>query len=269
MSLKAKSSAPNLVLPGAHAEPSAAEKEIAYTTFWSQMVGAVVIVGTIVVILAMASDGGDRLGAGASVVVQPHVEAVSWKDPRVFIHHGFLSEAECDYIIEKGLDIGIERSKVVGHEDDVVSKVRTSSGVFIFSTNDPILQRIEERVAIWSQLPVENQEAFYLLQYHPGEKYEAHHDYFEGPAGQRYIGDAGQRTATVLMYLSDPEEGGETFFPLHENALRVQPKKGDAVLFYSTKPDGSMDNASLHGSAPVRKGVKYALTKWIRVKKFM
>ena len=35
------------------------------------------------------------------------------------------------------------------------------------------------------------------------------------------------------------------------NKLSVQPKKGDALLFYSQTPDGQLDASSLHGACPV------------------
>ena len=46
------------------------------------------------------------------------------------------------------------------------------------------------------------------------------------------------RYSTLLMYLNDPEEGGETTFPRWSNAetfkeLAVKPEIGKAVLFYS------------------------------------
>lgn len=78
---------------------------------------------------------------------------------------------------------------------------------------------------------------------------------------------------TVLMYLSTPEEGGETTFPAAEGAtagdteglsecgrnvpLAYKPVKGDALLFYSLLPDGTEDKASLHGSCPTLKGVRH------------
>lgn len=81
--------------------------------------------------------------------------------------------------------------------------------------------------------------------------------------------------AVFLMYVSalfflcnwnrsDVEEGGETIFPdanvnssslswyneLSECArkgLAVKPKMGDALLFWSMKPDATLDPLSLHG----------------------
>ena len=67
------------------------------------------------------------------------------------------------------------------------------------------------------------------------------------------------------MYLSTPDEGGETVFPSAKNkvngtewsecalrGLAVKAIRGNALLFYSLKPDGSEDPTSLHGSCPVR-----------------
>jgi prolyl 4-hydroxylase len=35
--------------------------------------------------------------------------------------------------------------------------------------------------------------------------------------------------------------------------LKVKPKRGDAVLFWSTSPDLTLDTHALHGSCPVLK----------------
>lgn len=68
----------------------------------------------------------------------------------------------------------------------------------------------------------------------------------------------------LLFTSSDVEDGGETVFPsvtvnsssspfyneLSECAkkgLSVKPKMGDALLFWSMRPDGSLDPTSLHG----------------------
>lgn len=75
-----------------------------------------------------------------------------------------------------------------------------------------------------------------------------------------------------------PTEGGETVFPnaadkstgpewskCAQQGLAVKAYKGDALMFYSLKPDGSTDTASLHGSCPTLQGDKWSATKWIHV----
>jgi prolyl 4-hydroxylase len=72
----------------------------------------------------------------------------------------------------------------------------------------------------------------------------------------------GQRVATIIMYLNDVEEGGETVFP--KAGVSVAPRKGVAVYFRYTNQLGQLDPMSWHGGAPVRKGEKWIMTKWLR-----
>lgn len=60
---------------------------------------------------------------------------------------------------------------------------------------------------------LENGEDIQVLRYMHGEKYEPHYDYFTDKVNTIR---GGHRTATVLMYLTDVAEGGETVFPLAE-----------------------------------------------------
>ena len=53
-----------------------------------------------------------------------------------------------------------------------------------------------------------------------------------------------------------------------KQGLGVKTVRGDALLFYSLKPDGSTDDTSLHGSCPVIRGEKWSATKWIHVNPF-
>jgi prolyl 4-hydroxylase len=77
------------------------------------------------------------------------------------------------------------------------------------------------------------------------------------------IEDKGQpaRFATLLLYLNNPEKGGETSFPRWVNAktkdiLEVTPSVGKAVLFYNQLPDGNYDDRSQHSAKPLIKGEK-------------
>ncbi|KAH1231415.1 Prolyl 4-hydroxylase 1 [Glycine max] len=95
------------------------------------------------------------------------------------------------------------------------------------------------------------------------------------PMVQFNLKRGGQRIATMLMYLSDNIEGGETYFPLAGSGecscggklvkgLSVKPIKGNAVLFWSMGLDGQSDPNSVHGGCEVISGEKWSATKWLR-----
>ncbi|XP_072960229.1 prolyl 4-hydroxylase 1 isoform X1 [Typha angustifolia] len=203
-------------------------------------------------------------------------EVLSWS-PRVVLFHNFLSVEECDTlkaIARPRLQVSTVVDTKTGK--GFKSEVRTSSGMFL--NNDerkfPIVQAIEKRISVFSQIPPENGELIQVLRYEPSQYYRPHHDYF---ADTFNLKRGGQRIATMLMYLSDNVEGGETFFPMAGNGecscggkmvkgLCVKPTKGDAVLFWSMGLNGESDPKSIHGGCAVLKGEKWSATKWMRQK---
>ena len=206
-------------------------------------------------------------------------------------HPVFPLSQECDHLINLAAP-HMTKSSVVDRVTgkSMASKVRTSTGHFLRRNEDPIVTRIEERIAAFSMVPADHGEGMQVLHYTAGQKYEPHYDYFQDPVNVKGVG---QRVATVLMYLSDVEEGGETVFPKgtfvhgdegtpsydHQRELsnrpgtskcalgklHVKPRRGDALLFWSTSLNGHEDEASLHGGCPVGRGDKWTATKWIRV----
>ncbi|CAI0453710.1 unnamed protein product [Linum tenue] len=203
------------------------------------------------------------------------VTQLSWR-PRAFLYKGFLSDAECDHLIELAKD-SLEKSMVADNDSgkSIESEVRTSSGTFLSKYQDEVVAAIEQRIAAWTFLPVENGEAIQILRYELGQKYEPHFDYFHDKANQAL---GGHRIATVLMYLSNVAKGGETgkesqpkaddLSDCAKDGYSVKPEKGDALLFFSLHPDATTDPLSLHGSCPVIEGEKWSATKWIHVRSF-
>ncbi|XP_015889721.2 probable prolyl 4-hydroxylase 10 isoform X2 [Ziziphus jujuba] len=210
------------------------------------------------------------------------VEVISW-EPRAVVYHNFLTKEECEYLIDLAKP-HMHKSTVVDSETGKSkdSRVRTSSGTFLARGRDKIIRNIEKKIADFTFLPVENGEGLQVLHYEVGQKYEPHYDYF---LDDYNTVNGGQRMATILMYLSDVEEGGETVFPAAKGnfssvpwwnelsecgkkGLSVKPKMGDALLFWSMKPDASLDPSSLHGGCPVIKGNKWSSTKWVRVNEY-
>lgn len=224
----------------------------------------------------MASESdGDGMGKRE----EQWTEILSW-EPRAFLYHNFLSKEECEYLINLAKPHMMKSTVVdskTGRSKD--SRVRTSSGMFLRRGRDRVIREIEKRIADFSFIPVEHGEGLQVLHYEVGQKYEAHFDYFLDEFNTK---NGGQRTATLLMYLSDVEEGGETVFPaanmnisavpwwneLSECAkqgLSLKPKMGNALLFWSTRPDATLDPSSLHGSCPVIRGNKWSATKWMHL----
>ena len=70
------------------------------------------------------------------------------------------------------------------------------------------------------------------------------------------------------MYLNDVEDGGgATRFPRALNnynaqGLEIQPKVGQAALFYNMLEDGNVDDLSVHGSNPTMKNEKWLANLW-------
>ncbi|KAL2333849.1 hypothetical protein Fmac_015062 [Flemingia macrophylla] len=213
---------------------------------------------------------------------QRWVQIISW-EPRAFLYHHFLTKEECEYLINTAKP-NMRKSTVVDSETGKSkdSRVRTSSGTFLTRGQDQIVRNIEKRIADFTFIPVENGEGLQVLHYEVGQKYEPHFDYFMDAFNTN---NGGQRIATMLMYLSDVEEGGETVFPdakgnissvpwwnelsdCGKKGLSIKPKMGDALLFWSMKPDATLDPTSLHGGCPVIKGNKWSCTKWMRINEY-
>lgn len=187
---------------------------------------------------------------------------------RVFVIRDFLTDEECDYLIGLAKP-ALKRSTVVDGQNAAkegrVDERRTSEGMFCnIYPNDPVLLRIEQRVADVTHTPRQNGEPIQVLCYQKGGEYQPHHDYFlPQTAGEVAALDrGGQRMITVIMYLNTPEAGGHTIFP--KLNVSVVPKKGRALVFYDCLPSGGEDILTLHGGAPVQKGEKWIATRWVR-----
>ena len=128
------------------------------------------------------------------------------------------------------------------------------------------------------------------------QMYEAHWDYFN-PNQYRTQPDVVERMdlrrrnrmATLFWYINTLPEGagGETFFPraLDGNGksitpwrndykdcrqgIKYPPVAGNAVLFYSLRPNGELEEHSMHGGCPVLEGEKWGANLWLWSKAFI
>lgn len=188
------------------------------------------------------------------------------KEPKIVLLRDFLSVEECDYLIEISKP-HMARSQVLNNQggEGVIDERRLSEGYFIpVNLEDEMLSAIEERIDELTGYPQINGENLHVLHYGVGGEFKPHFDFFneDTVGGQEAVACGGQRVITLVMYLNDPKEGGETVFP--EVDITIKPKKGNALLFHNLEPGGAVDLLSYHGGSPVKAGEKWIATKWIR-----
>ncbi|KAG2446239.1 hypothetical protein HXX76_000831 [Chlamydomonas incerta] len=207
-------------------------------------------------------------------------QILSWY-PRIVVFPGFIDKARAEHIVKLAGKFMYPSGLAYrpGEQVENSQQTRTSTGTFLSSGMDTegVLGWVEHRIAAATLLPADNGEAFNVLHYEHMQHYDSHMDSFDpkdfGP-------QPSQRIATVLLYLSEVLEGGETVFkkegvdgadrPIQDwrncddGSFKYAPRMGDAVLFWGTLPNGDIDPHSLHGGCPVKKGEKWVATKWIR-----
>lgn len=186
------------------------------------------------------------------------------KFPWVITIQDFLTDEECNHLIEQGTTRGFEPSTEVGTEGDgseseqYISDYRTSTNAWCIDEcfSHLTTQRVLEKIAIATGIPSENNEDLQLLHYEPGEYYKSHHD---------YLGHL-PRALTVFLYLADVEEGGGTRF--NDLGIDIQPKKGTVLIWPNVlnEDPSSMDIMTHHEALPVLKGKKYGANAWLHLR---
>lgn len=191
----------------------------------------------------------------------------------------FLSDVEANHVLQ--FSTGMKTS--VTNNGSLIFG-RTSKNTWVARESSPIVDAIYRRAADLLQIDealmrkrskdekvdLETTSAYIteklqLVHYGVGEEYKPHHDFRPPPVGHK---DQPMRYATILFYLNDNMTGGETSFPRWMNAetqdaLKITPKKGKAILFYNMLPDGNMDDMSHHAGLPVLSGEKWLANLWV------
>jgi len=216
--------------------------------------------------------------------------------PRVFEIKNFLSRVEVDHILAMakyynstmeeslvhpgGGKLNEPKKKGSGQKD---KESRSSTSTWLHRGSSPILDAVYRRAADVLQIDESllrhrNEyeksdlsthhsiaEALQLVRYTKGQTYTPHHDFLYPSITNRY---QPSRYATLILYLNEGMQGGETTFPRAVNlenqyGIKVTPKVGKAVLFYNVLPDGNFDDLSQHSGSVVDDGEKWIANMWI------
>lgn len=195
---------------------------------------------------------------------QPGVEVLH-TEPTVAVIHDLLTPSQCQTVIDYYRDSGhIRRANV--HDSTtgsiVQSEHRTNSLMSLNEDLHPVLEELEHRLETVTGFSTEQSENLQLLWYRPGEEFKPHDDFFHHLGENSQVGRAGQRVATLIVYLNEIEEGGGTEFP--NLGIVAKPSPGSAVYFEYTDGNGVSTDRCRHAGSPVVRGEKWALTKWYR-----
>jgi prolyl 4-hydroxylase len=186
--------------------------------------------------------------------------------PAILAIDGFLPDAVCDWLMDRAGAL-TEPALVYDPEtgEGRRERVRTNDAArFDLMQMDVVLALVRERIARAAGLPVPGLEWTQVLHYAVGQTFDWHVDWLD-PATPGHAPDLaarGQRIATCLVFLNDDFEGGETAFEAGD--LRHRGRKGDALLWANTLPDGSIDPRTRHAGLPPTKGEKWVLSQWLR-----
>jgi len=191
------------------------------------------------------------------------------QQPVIAVVDDLLSLHECDELIALSKE-KLKQSTIV---DPLSGEIkpdvdRYSHGAVFSLGENPFIERLDRRIAELMHWPIEHGEGLQTVNYQIGGEYKPHFDYFppHQDGNKLHVEQHGQRVSTLVIYLNDVEEGGETIFP--ELHLSVVPKRGSAVYFEYANSMGQLDTRSLHAGAPVRSGNKWIATKFMRNKRY-
>ena len=175
----------------------------------------------------------------------------------------FLTNEECDKIIElsKG---NMFSSKVYSQNGDLYDNKSRISQQCWLNDNDSFIKDITDKVKSYTNTHNNYFEELQVVNYQPGGFFTPHYDACIGNKSDcERMNKEGPRYLTVLFYLNDNFEGGETIFP-KINKL-VKPEKGKAVIFQNVDNNGVIITQALHGGEPVKNGEKWIANKWIKL----
>ena len=237
------------------------------------------------------------------------------EQPFIRLARGFLSAEECDHLRELvepyvpfsvGVDISdielLQSSNSNGKEGDRAhvanfyngaaqdDPVNTGRGHDVPRRYDKVVAGVEARVARFVGQPENRGEPLVVRRYDVKQRWTLHDDCIQRDEGAMptWNEDGGQRVMTVLLYLGEPERGGETLFPERTDwaegakaqagdfsacaqaagGVAAKPRKGDALAFWSIMDSGSVHAQcsieARHASCPVLGGAKWVAAKYFR-----
>lgn len=172
-----------------------------------------------------------------------------YRDPVVV--KNFITREYCDFLIDY-TQMGLKSSSILNLTGGVDDKIRMSKSMTIETDNHPIVDDILSKVSKLLKVPKCNLENLQVTKYETGGYYKPHLDSKEPET---------IRPHTVIIYLNDDYNGGETCFPKLNKTFKLN--RGDALVFDNYDTMGNYTLSSLHSGEMVTSGEKWICTSWV------
>jgi hypothetical protein len=179
-----------------------------------------------------------RLYAGDD---RPFFEDVAQVDPTLFLIHNLLTEQECDDLIkaaDKKVE-PIEKDNILefSYETDKLHKIERTvlwkGGVQARSGKE-----IEERIEQVTGFPEAHFSDFVVDRLDKGSYWNPHYD------AHSYL----SAMATITVFLTD--EGSPIVYPSCKEPVKINPRKGMAIVHHNTNEHNQLDMSSLNAIMP-------------------
>uniref|UniRef100_A0A7N8XRC0 procollagen-proline 4-dioxygenase n=1 Tax=Mastacembelus armatus TaxID=205130 RepID=A0A7N8XRC0_9TELE len=174
------------------------------------------------------------------LLLKPIKEEDEWDSPRIVRFLDMLSDEEIEKIKELAKP-RLARATVRDPKTGVLTTAnyRVSKSAWLEGEEDPIIDRVNQRIEDITGLTVDTAELLQVANYGVGGQYEPHFDFSR---------------------MSDVEAGGATVFP--DFGAAIKPKKGTSVFWYNLFRSGEGDYRTRHAACPVLVGSKWVSNKW-------
>uniref|UniRef100_A0A1I8AHF3 procollagen-proline 4-dioxygenase n=1 Tax=Steinernema glaseri TaxID=37863 RepID=A0A1I8AHF3_9BILA len=184
-------------------------------------------------------------------------------NPLAVLFKEVMSDDEIEVIQELAkpkLNRATVQNSVTGQLE--TASYRISKSAWLKGYEHEVVDRVNQRIDLMTNLEQETAEELQIANYGIGGHYDPHFDFARKEEVKSFESlGTGNRIATVLFYMSQPEMGGGTVFT--ELKTTVMPSHHDALFWYNLYRSGEGDLRTRHAACPVLTGVKWVSNKWI------
>jgi len=206
----------------------------------------------------------DTQNGNPRLLLKPAKVEIIRLNPTIVIFHDIVEPAEVQEIVNMAawrLKRATIQNPTTGNLE--TADYRVSKHAWLQPKDGQVVQKLNDRIMDYTGLDTRGlaAEDLQINDYGIGGQYEPHYDHATKYTAGDFGEERGNRIATVLIYFSETEQGGNTVFLRPKIVSR--PRTGSAVFWYNLLPSGESDDSTRHAGCPILIGQKWVANYWI------